>query len=114
DPAEVYWFMGRMGLSLRDVMEDPIARRWLSRAVGVRYFLFGNHIETASFDVNTYLIDAEYGYLIGSSRIHVQNRFDLKWRLPEAASVTLMTPAERNVYYAAQAQRNFDQLVSLG
>jgi tetratricopeptide (TPR) repeat protein len=114
DPAEVYWFMGRMGLSLRDVMEDPVARRWLSRVVGVRYFLFGNHIESASFDVNTYLIDAEYGYLVGSARVHVQNRFELKWRLPELASVTLMPPAERNLYYAAQAQRNFDQLVSLG
>ena len=114
DPSEVYWFMGRMGLTMRDVMQDPVARRWLARAVGVRYFLLGSHVETTSFDVNTHLIDAEYGYLMGSGRINVQNRFELNLRLPELASITLMSPAERAAYFAVQQAQEFDRLVLLG
>src|SRR5262249_231365 len=60
DPDEIYWYMGRMGLTMNDLLVDPNARRWIGRAAGVRYFVFGNLIETTSFDVNTYLIDAEF------------------------------------------------------
>lgn len=114
DPAEVYWFMGRMGITMRDLTVSPAARRWLGRAVGVRYFVLGNHIETASFDVNAYLIDAEFGFLQGHGQIHVQNRFELKLRLPELAQQTLMTPAERAAFLAAKERQQFENLVRAG
>lgn len=114
DPAEIYWFMGRMGITMHDLMVDPHARRWLGRATGVRYFVLGSHVETFSFDVNTYLVDAEFGYLLGSARINVQNWHELKFRLPELATVTMMSPAERAVYYEAQRQQRFEQFVVLG
>ena len=114
DPAEVYWFMGRMGITMRDLMVDPAARRWLGRAIGVRYFVLGNHIETASFDVNAYLIDAEFGFLQGHGHIHVQNRLELKLRLPELAQLTLMTPAERVAYLAAKERQQFENFVRAG
>src|SRR5204862_2576111 len=72
DPAEIYWYMGRMGLTMNDLLVDVNARRWLARAVGVRYFVFGNHIETTSFDVNTFLIDAEVGYMQSKASINVR------------------------------------------
>ncbi|MSU79602.1 MAG: tetratricopeptide repeat protein [Gemmataceae bacterium] len=114
DPAEVYWFMGRMGITMRDLMIDPDARRWLGRAVGVRYFVLGNHIETASFHVNAYLIDAEFGFLQGHGHIHVQNRIELRLRLPELAQLTMMTPAERAVYLAAKERQQFENFVRAG
>ena len=54
-------------------MHDPHARRWLGRALGVRYFVMGTIHQTASFDVNTYLLDAEYGFLQGHGFVHVRN-----------------------------------------
>ena len=114
DTAEIYWFMGRMGLTIRDLMVDPDARRWLGRAVGVRYFVLGSHVETFSFDVNAYLVDAEFGHLVGSGRIHVHHRHELKMRLPELAAITMMTPAERLVYFEAQRQARFEALVVSG
>lgn len=102
DPAEVYWYMGRMGLTMNDLIADPNARRWLGRAVGVRYFVLGSLTQTASFDVNTYLLDAEFGYLQGSARIHVRDPYELKLRLPELAQLTLMTPAEQAAYQQAR------------
>ena len=70
-------------------MVDPIARRWLARAIGVRYFVFGSCIETTSFDVNTYMVDTELGTLQGTARINVQNWYELKLRLPELAAFNL-------------------------
>src|SRR5262249_18755022 len=89
DRAEVFYFMGRLGLTLRDVVTDPVARLLLARALGVRYFLFGTLRETASFDVTTHLVDAEVGYQVGGARLHVFNPFELKCRLGELARWTM-------------------------
>ncbi len=112
DPAEVYWYMARMGMTMRDLMDDPNARRWLGRAVNVQFFLLGSLVETNSFDVNTYLLEAEHGYLQGSARINVRNAAELRVRLGELAQQTLMTDAERRALLA-QAQQ-YDALVLRG
>jgi tetratricopeptide (TPR) repeat protein len=114
DPAEIYWYMGRMGLTMQDLMVDPNARRWLGRAVGVRYFVLGSCVETTSFDVNTYLLDTELGYTQGAARINVRNSYELKLRLPELAGLTMMTPAEQTAYLTAQQQQQYVQFVSDG
>ena len=114
DPAEIYWFMGRMGMTMQDLTIDANARRWLGRAVGVRFFVFGSCVETASFDVNTYLIDAELGYLQGAASINVRNPYELKLRLSELAELTMMTPAERAAFLAGQQQQRFARLVLEG
>ena len=60
--------------------------------------LLGNLRQTASFDATTYLLDAEYGFLVGSGRVHVRGPYELKLRLGELARLTLMSPAERLQY----------------
>ena len=112
DPSVVYWYMARVGMSMNDLLVDPNARRWLGRATGVRYFVFGSHIQTTSFDVNTYLIDAEFGTMQGQARINVQDAYELKLRLPELASLTMMTPDERAAFLTQQQQ--FELLVRQG
>jgi tetratricopeptide (TPR) repeat protein len=112
DPALVYWYMGSLGITVSDLMTDPAARLWLGRAVGARYFLLGTIEQTASFDVTTYLVDAEFGFLQGSGRIHVHNTFELRLRLGELAQLTLMDPVERQGILA-QAQA-YDALVLKG
>ena len=114
DPTEIYWYMGRMGLTMQDLMVDANARRWLGRAVGVRYFVLGSLVETTSFNANTYLLDAELGYLQGSATINVRDPYELKLRLAELAQLTMMTPAERAAYFAAQQQQRFEGLVLAG
>jgi tetratricopeptide (TPR) repeat protein len=94
DRGEVYWWMARMGMSVRDLMEDPYARRWLGRALNIRYFVLGNIVQTASFDVNTYLVDAEYGYLNGRGFVHCVTPFELKCRLGELAQMTQTPPGQ--------------------
>ncbi len=95
DSGEVFWWMGRLGLTLRDVLIDPSARLCLARAMGVRFFLMGHLRHTASFDVTTRLIDAEFNALVGSGSIHVHNTFELKLRLGELARQTMLPPARR-------------------
>jgi tetratricopeptide (TPR) repeat protein len=107
--GEVLWYMRRLGLTLRDLMTDPAARRWLGRALNVRYFVLGTIQQTASFDVTVYLLDAEYGFLQGSARVHVRNPFELRFRLRELAALTLMTPDERLAY--EQQAAPFDGLL---
>ncbi len=95
DRETVCWYMSRLGLSLRDVLIDPIARRWLGRALGVRFFVLGDIRETASFVVTTHLVDAECGYEYGWGRVHVQSPFELRLRLGELVGQTLLDPIER-------------------
>lgn len=95
DRCEVFWYMHRLGLSMRDVMVDPCARRWLARVLNVRYFLFGTVRENDGLDVTTHLVDAEYGYQCGSARLHAADPFQLKLCLPELVRLTLLTPEER-------------------
>src|SRR5262249_18777879 len=41
DRATMYWWMGRLGVTHADLLNDPVARQYVGRALGVRYFLFG-------------------------------------------------------------------------
>ena len=114
DPGEIYWYMGRMGLTIHDLLRDANARRWLGRAVGVRYIVLGTIFPTTSFDVNTYLLDTEFGFLQGGASINVRDPFELKLRLSELAQLTMMTPAERDAFLAQQQFRRFTVLVADG
>jgi tetratricopeptide (TPR) repeat protein len=98
DRGEVFWWMGRLGMTYRDLMTDPSARRWLGRALNVRYFVLGTLRETASFDATTHLLDAETGYVVGAGRIHVESPWELKLRLGELAYLTTLPPAQRPLY----------------
>jgi tetratricopeptide (TPR) repeat protein len=98
DRGEVFWWMGRLGLTLRDVVTDPSARLGLARAMGVRYFFTGYLQETASFDAVTQIIDAEFNSLVGSGAIHVHSPYEMKLRLGELANLTLLPPAQREVF----------------
>jgi len=92
DRGELYWWMGRMGMTVRDLMVDPYARRWLGRALNVRYFVVGSVTQTTSFNVDTYMVDAEYGYLRGRGFVHARQPLELKWRLSELARMTQTPP----------------------
>lgn len=104
DRSELYWWMGRLGITPFDLLNDPVARLYLGRALNVRYFLFGNLVQTASFNVTTYVVDAEYGFLASGARIHVRNPLELKHRLGELAMLTRMTPEERRRFDNDNAQ----------
>jgi tetratricopeptide (TPR) repeat protein len=95
DRARLYWYMGRLGITTRDLLYDPAARYYLGRALNIRFFLFGTIRETASFDVATYMVHAEHGYLTNGARIHCRNIAELKIRLPELAWRTSLDQAER-------------------
>jgi tetratricopeptide (TPR) repeat protein len=95
DRGEVFWWMGRLGLTYRDVLTDPCARRWLGRALNVRFFVVGTLRETASFVATTHLLDAETGFLYGAGRVHVTDPWELKLRLGELAQRTTLLPAAR-------------------
>src|SRR5690606_39128787 len=61
DRGEVCWYMGRLNITMSDLLRDPVARRCLAQSLGARYFVFGAIQETASFNVSTTLVDAESG-----------------------------------------------------
>jgi tetratricopeptide (TPR) repeat protein len=95
DRETVCWYMNRLGLSLHDVLTNSVARRWLGRALGVRFFVFGEMHQTASFVVSAHLVDAEWGYEYGAASIHVHDPHELRLRLGDLAAETQLDPAER-------------------
>jgi len=109
DRGELFWYMGRLGLTVRDVATDPAARRWLGRAMNVRFFAFGIVQQTASFNVSTHVVDAESGAKQGLGSIHVQDQQDLKLRMAELARQAQTGPAERE-RLQREAQENERQL----
>jgi hypothetical protein len=95
DRGEVSWYMGRLGLTMRDVLVDVSARRWLGRALNVRFFVFGAIEQTASFNVTTHLVDAESGARQGGGTIHVQDHNELKLRVAELVGQTTGDPSKQ-------------------
>jgi tetratricopeptide (TPR) repeat protein len=94
--GEVCWYMGRLGVTMRDVLMNPSARVCLGRALNVRFFVFGAIQQTASFDISTHLIDAESGAKQGGGQIHVQDHQELKLRAAELVQQVQTNPAEAN------------------
>ncbi|HQR06165.1 MAG TPA: tetratricopeptide repeat protein [Gemmatales bacterium] len=95
DRGEVDWMMSRLGLTLGDVIRDSSVRRWLGRALGVRYFVVGCILATDGLAVTTSLLDAEQGWETGRGQVVVHHLRELKLRLPELARMTTASATER-------------------
>jgi tetratricopeptide (TPR) repeat protein/TolB-like protein len=106
DSGEVYWMMARLGLTQYDLTKNPYARFWLGRALHANFFLLGTIEQTASFDVSTYLVNADHGWLQGAGRIHVNSPFEFKMRAGELAQITQLPPAQRSQFLAVQPKVN--------
>lgn len=104
DRGEVCWYMGRLNLTMKDVMSDPVSRRCLAQALNARYFVFGAIQETASFDVETHLVDTETGARTGTGKIHVQDQQEMKLRVGELARQIGAKPADQ----AAMAKKSVE------
>jgi tetratricopeptide (TPR) repeat protein len=110
--GEVCWYMGRLGVTMRDVLVNVSARQALAQALNVRFFLYGTIQQTASFDVSTHLIDATTGARTGTGSIHVQDHQELKLRLPELARQVGAAPAEQT--RIAQAGKDSEKALNDG
>jgi tetratricopeptide (TPR) repeat protein len=95
DRGEVCWYMGRLGITMRDVLVDPSSRLALAQAMNVRCFLYGAIEQTASLNVTTHLIDAQTGARTGTGMIHVQDQEEMKLRMDELAHQVGAAPAEQ-------------------
>src|SRR5262249_8645075 len=95
DRGEVCWYMGRLGITMRDVLTNAGARIALAQALNVRFFAYGVIQQTASFNVSTHLIDAETGARQGGGDIHVQDHQELKLRMNELVKQTVAKPDEQ-------------------
>jgi tetratricopeptide (TPR) repeat protein len=87
--------MGRLGITMRDVLTNAGARIALAQALNVRFFAYGVIQQTASFNVSTHLIDAETGARHGGGDIHVQDHQELKLRMHELVKQTVAKPEEQ-------------------
>jgi tetratricopeptide (TPR) repeat protein len=101
DRGEVFWYMQRLGMTLRELLTDPAARRYLGRALNLRSFVFGTVRPGRGLEVTTHLVDAEYGFETGGGRIQVLDPQELKLRLGELARLTRLDPLERARYLRA-------------
>jgi tetratricopeptide (TPR) repeat protein len=94
DRGEVCWWMGRLGITMRDVLFDPTARAALAQSLNARFFVFGSMTHTASFDVTTHMVDAQTGAKTGGGFIHVQDHNEMKLRMQELVGQATGTPAQ--------------------
>jgi tetratricopeptide (TPR) repeat protein len=102
DRGELFWWMGRLGLTMRDVLTNPSARLCLGRALGARFFLMGALREVASFDVTTHVIDAELNGQVAGAAIRVNNAAELRYRLGELANLMFLPPPQQVVVIQQQ------------
>jgi tetratricopeptide (TPR) repeat protein len=103
--------MGRLGLTMRDVVTDSSSQIALAQAMNVRYFNFSAIEQTQSLNVTSHLIDAQSGARTGTGMIHVQDHNEMKLRLDELARQVLANPAEQ-ARLAAQGKENEHALAS--
>src|SRR5262249_59204974 len=86
DRGELYWYMGRLGLTLRDAVIDPLARLYLGRALNARFVVLGTLRATpAGLEVTTHLLDTETGARLSTVGALVRDQYELKCRLGEMA-----------------------------
>lgn len=95
DRGEACWYMGRLGITMADLLRDSGARVALARALNARYFLFGTIEPTASFNVATHLVDADTGVRTGTGAIHVKDQGELKLRVSELVDQMGLKPDEQ-------------------
>lgn len=103
DRGEVCWYMGRLGLTMAQLVNDPVSRRCLAEALNARFFVFGTLRETASMDVETHLIDNDTNQRTATATIHVRDQNELKLRLGELANQLGAKPDDRKALAAAGA-----------
>jgi hypothetical protein len=108
--GEVCWYMGRLGITMREVLNDPSSRLALAQALDVRFFLFGTIEQTHSLNVTTHLIDAQTGARTGTGMIHVRDHNEMKLRMNELARQVGAAPAEQ----ARLARQGKDNEKALG
>jgi tetratricopeptide (TPR) repeat protein/TolB-like protein len=72
DRGYVFWYMRRIGMTYADLLNNPFARRWLGRALNIRYFVFGTVRQLDDgIEVATYMMDAEWGFVRGTGVVRV-------------------------------------------
>lgn len=113
DKGELYYWMGRLGLTLHDVIVNPHARLVLARALNIRAFLIGNlRQELTGIEATAKIIDPEFNVATHVGQIRVLSVPELKFRLPELARRTLLPPAPpEQVVVIQQQQVRYDALV---
>jgi hypothetical protein len=92
DANEAYWWMCRLGLTIRDVLVNPAARLCLGRALGARYFLMGSLQDNAGIDVTARVIDGELNGQVYGAMMHVNSSAELRYRMPELAAGMFAPP----------------------
>jgi tetratricopeptide (TPR) repeat protein len=110
DRGEVCWWMGRLGITMSDVLNDPSARVALAQPLHACFFVFGGMRHTASFDVTAHMMDAQTGAKTGGGLIHVQDHAEMKLRMQELVAQATGTPAQAK--QLAQDGRECEQAVN--
>ncbi len=102
DRGQVYWYMGRLGMTLRDVIVDPAARALLAQALDTRFFIVGTLRPTpGGLETTAHLLDAAAGFRLDVASVVARNEGELRLRLPEIARWMLTDP---NVRIARQRE----------
>jgi len=100
--GEVYWWMGRLGMTLRDALTNPHARLCLGRAVNARFFLTGSLREVASFDVRTHILDSALNVQVAGATVRCHTADELRFRMGEIARLTTLPPQQQVVVVQQQ------------
>lgn len=97
DRGQLYWYMGRLGLTVQDLVFNLEARLWLGRALGLRYLILGavQMLPDGRISLLTVMVDTEFGTLAGRGEIILLSPAEIKLCLGQLASLTLLPAPER-------------------
>lgn len=113
DRGAMYWYMGRLGLSLRDVILDPMTRAYLGQALNTRYFIIGTvrHLP-AGFEATAHMMDVATNIRVDVATVKARTLQELKCRIPELAQWMLTDPGTRIAWQ--QSADRYQQLLTEG
>jgi tetratricopeptide (TPR) repeat protein len=96
DRGALAWYMGRLGLTIRDVVTDPVGRAYLGMATDARYFIVGTVRPTpAGVEVVAHLLDATTGGRVDKAAFIARDVAELQYRIPEIARWMMTDPNVR-------------------
>ncbi len=107
DRDQLYWYMHRMRVTMRQLLHSRQRLMWFGRIFRIRYFIMGYLLPSRSFDVAARVVDAADGLVKSEVRMHVFNADDLRFRMPEFSRALFLGYDERRAWME-QCNRRFE------
>ncbi|MEW6358102.1 MAG: hypothetical protein AB1696_17345 [Planctomycetota bacterium] len=105
DRYQMFWYMRRWHVSLRDLMRSRQRLVWFGRAFGIRYFVMGYLMPAGSFDVVAQVVDTQTGLVQSRARMRVHDGDEMRFRMADFSHALFLPGGERMAWIERSDRR---------